>query len=274
MAAVHGCLLHHHAHLADLPRRKKPDRTMVSAADEESEALLLPALRALTPAAGIVSEESFAEDSAAHAQGCWLVDPLDGTNGFLHGSDEFVVLLAYVVEGVAVWGMIGHPPSGKVVWGDAEIRTIMHTVLSGASHAEPKPLWQPDDAEGAALPAAEVAQRLQVHAAQGYVSGGESADSVRAHKLMHGLEESFHFQSLHSGLKFLRMVEGYGTSYFRTRPCSAWDIAAGAALLTAIGGEVLDGEGEPMVFPTTGSMLCTGGFFARVSKHTAARYSS
>ena len=82
---------------AGLARREKRDAGWVTAADEQSEALILEALERATPDAGVVAEESGARQGSGELT--WYVDPLDGTTNFTRGLDYFSVSIAGAVGG-------------------------------------------------------------------------------------------------------------------------------------------------------------------------------
>ena len=91
--------------------RQKADRSMVTAADEAAEAVILPGLATLH-GVPVVSEESVRE---AHAGDYLLVDPLDGTAEFLAGRDEYTVNIALVRSGAPAIGVIAAPALG-LLW--------------------------------------------------------------------------------------------------------------------------------------------------------------
>ncbi len=98
--------------------RLKDDRTPVTDADEEAEALILKALAREFPGVPVAAEE----DMAA-GRGCepcdhfFLVDPLDGTREFLKRNGEFTVNIAEVRDGVAVAGAVYAPAKDRLFFG-------------------------------------------------------------------------------------------------------------------------------------------------------------
>jgi fructose-1,6-bisphosphatase/inositol monophosphatase family enzyme len=68
--------------------RKKPDGTLVTAADRAVEEVLVTALRAAFPDDAIEGEEGTTVAGTSGA--CWYIDPIDGTGAF--------------VEGLPMWG--------------------------------------------------------------------------------------------------------------------------------------------------------------------------
>ncbi|MDK9295935.1 inositol monophosphatase [Propionibacterium freudenreichii] len=90
----------------------------VTVADREAERALSQQLRAGARDAVVVGEEgSFVDpgqlDAIGVAPHCFVVDPLDGTNNFVRGSEDFAVMVAELrgVETVGAW--IYQPRAGK-----------------------------------------------------------------------------------------------------------------------------------------------------------------
>ena len=85
----------------------KPDHTPVTAADREAEAAMRDLIAKRFPADGILGEEFGA--SHADASRVWVLDPIDGTKSFIAGIPLFGILIALVVEGAPVLGVIDQP---------------------------------------------------------------------------------------------------------------------------------------------------------------------
>ena len=81
----------------------KDSGSLVSNADLAAEKKALTMIAAAHPDDGYLSEESGA---AGRADRCWVLDPLDGTNNFVHGLPDFCVSLAYCLDGVPELGAI------------------------------------------------------------------------------------------------------------------------------------------------------------------------
>ncbi len=79
---------------------KKPDGTLVSAADHGAEKIVLSALKKAFPNDGILSEESREVPSKNGYR--WILDPLDGTHNFLAGIPIFGTLLALEKDGEVI----------------------------------------------------------------------------------------------------------------------------------------------------------------------------
>ncbi len=100
--------------LADGEVHQKRPGDYVTVADRESEAELGRLLVAAYPDAAIVGEEAVFEDPDAlrlldtHPH-VFIVDPVDGTRNFVHGSPDHAVIVAEVVAGEPIRGWIWQP---------------------------------------------------------------------------------------------------------------------------------------------------------------------
>ncbi|WP_292228336.1 inositol monophosphatase family protein, partial [Brevundimonas sp.] len=79
----------------------KSDDSPVTQADRAAEALILERLAALYPGVQTVAEEAVAADGAPTETDdwFWLIDPLDGTRGFVRGGEAFTVNIALIHDG-------------------------------------------------------------------------------------------------------------------------------------------------------------------------------
>ncbi|WP_345680748.1 inositol monophosphatase family protein [Yinghuangia aomiensis] len=95
-------------------RLKSSVADVVTAADECAERLIRQRLRAMFPTALIVGEELHEEDTSGlrdlpEADLAFVIDPLDGTANFASGLPLFGVILAVVVRGQTIAGLIYNP---------------------------------------------------------------------------------------------------------------------------------------------------------------------
>ena len=96
---------------SDLPPERKEDATPVTLADRAAEEAMRRILKAEVPRDTIIGEEFGAE--AGTSGRSWVLDPIDGTAGFLAGRAIFGTLIALVVEGWPVLGVIDQPIHGE-----------------------------------------------------------------------------------------------------------------------------------------------------------------
>jgi len=90
----------------------KADGSWLTEADTEMQRLTQKFLCDHWPDFEFLGEESSAEEQKKalhHQQGCWILDPVDGTSNFTNGIPFFSVSLALAVEGELVLGIVYDP---------------------------------------------------------------------------------------------------------------------------------------------------------------------
>jgi histidinol-phosphatase len=90
--------------------RTKPDSTPVTEADLAVEAMVRARLAEEFPGDAILGEEHGMAGSGSRT---WVVDPIDGTKNFAAGIQIWATLLALVVDGEPVVGVVGAPALGE-----------------------------------------------------------------------------------------------------------------------------------------------------------------
>jgi len=100
-------------HALDLVITTKPDRTPVTDADQAVERAIRTLLAERRPADGILGEEYGTEGSGSRQ---WIIDPIDGTAGFLRGIPVWATLIALAIDGVPMVGVVSAPALGKRWW--------------------------------------------------------------------------------------------------------------------------------------------------------------
>lgn len=91
----------------DLQSDRKGDATPVTEADRAAEEAMRRILKAEVPRDAVHGEEFGASPGSSGRT--WVLDPIDGTAGFLAGRAMFGTLIALVVEGWPVLGVIDQP---------------------------------------------------------------------------------------------------------------------------------------------------------------------
>ena len=90
-----------------LTSERKGDLSPVTIADRAAEEAMRRILTAEVPRDGVAGEEFGYLDGASGRQ--WVLDPIDGTTAFLAGRPLFGTLVALLVEGWPVLGVIDQP---------------------------------------------------------------------------------------------------------------------------------------------------------------------
>ncbi len=202
----------------DFEARVKDDASPVTDADLAAEAIITPALAALTPAFPVVAEEAAAAGAAPRITdgSFWLVDPLDGTKEFLNRNGEFTVNIGLIRNGEPVMGVVFAPALGDLYMG-AEGRGAFKSTNGDV----PTPIQvRPEPPEGLTI----VASRRHGDPAllETFLNGRTVKETINAG----------------SSLKFCLVAAGQADLYPRFGRTMEWDTAAGHAVLKAAGGRV------------------------------------
>lgn len=123
---------------------EKSPGDVVTVVDREAEAALGERLRSLRPGVPVVGEEAVADDPGVldllRLPGpTWLVDPLDGTSGFVGGSSDHAVMVALIDAGATVACWIHQPAH----------RTTFTAVRGRGARRDGRPLRTPPSSRGA-----------------------------------------------------------------------------------------------------------------------------
>jgi 3'(2'), 5'-bisphosphate nucleotidase len=218
----------------------KADKSPVTVADQESEAVILEGLARAAPGVAVVSEEAAAAGHIPAVGGTFfLVDPLDGTKPFIRREPQFTINIALIEDGNPVFGLVYAPA----------LEDFYVTVGPGQAAAA----RLPPSAEACSLAAcglAPVRTRVPDPNALGALVSQIHLDKATQRFLdRYPVVER---RAVSSSLKFGLMARGEADIYPRAGPTSEWDTAAGHAVLVAAGGTVTAFDGGPLLYGKPG----------------------
>ena len=197
-------------------------------------------------------------DRGNHPGGCegrhWVLDPVDGTKGFLRG-EQYAIALALVDRGNVVVGALGCPnlpaPSER---GNGD-GWIFHATHSAGAWATPV-------AGGAAVPA-----RVDSSNDSSQAIVCESVEAAHAaHSVQAGIARRLGITAapyrIDSQCKYAVLARGEASIYLRLPRDESyrekvWDHAGGVIVTEEAGGRVSDLDGNPLDF-SKGRRLATG----------------
>jgi len=259
----------------------KDDRSPVTVADLAAQVLVVRALAATCPGIPVVGEEDASilrgdaaaplrgdvlarvreewpdatEDAAlaaldrgGHGGGAsgrfFVLDPIDGTKGFLRG-EQYAIALALVEEGRVVAGVLGCPNLADEGGGRG---LLLHAVRGGGTTVSPI------DGTGTAGAAARASARSDPRSLRlcESVEAGHS-DRSASTAVLARLGATGEPVRMDSQAKYGLLALGRGDLYLRTptkpgRSEWIWDHAAGVIVLEEAGGCVTDLDGAPLDF--------------------------
>ena len=121
----------------------------VSEADIRVNDLLESRLRSATPDYGWLSEESVDDEARLERRLVWIVDPIDGTRGYLAGREDWCVSVALVENGSPLLAAVFAPASDEFFFamrGQGAVRNAVPVLATSGTEldfsrvAGPKPL--------------------------------------------------------------------------------------------------------------------------------------
>lgn len=93
---------------------RKPDASLVTEADRSAEAAALDIIRAAYPTHAVLGEETGPHGDPSEQR--WIVDPIDGTHGFIRGGPYWGPLVAFERQGEILVGAMALPVRGRSYW--------------------------------------------------------------------------------------------------------------------------------------------------------------
>ncbi|MGB0437281.1 MAG: inositol monophosphatase family protein [Mycobacterium sp.] len=98
----------------DLRVQTKPDMTPATDADLDTETMLRGRLAEQRPQDSVFGEEFGGTRELSGRQ--WVIDPIDGTKNFVRGVPVWATLIALLIDGVPVVGVVSAPALGRRWW--------------------------------------------------------------------------------------------------------------------------------------------------------------
>jgi myo-inositol-1(or 4)-monophosphatase len=203
----------------DLKNWTKGASSPVSEADIAVNDLLEARLRAATPDYGWLSEESVDDEDRLGRRLVWIVDPIDGTRGYLAGREDWCVSVALVEDTAPVLAAVFAPVTAEFFFATrgkgatrnaVPIHATSGTELDFARVAGPKPL----------------VERLK-----------QSPAEIVLHPRIGSL-----------ALRLCRVAEGNLDAAFAGGQSRDWDLAAANLIVQEANGRMTALSGDPILY--------------------------
>lgn len=204
-------------------RQKRPG-DIVTVADVASEQRLAAGLARILPGVPMVGEEAVEKDPSLldligrPGESCWIVDPLDGTANFAAGRDRFAMIVCLVHDLQTIAGWILDVPEGKL----AAAHKGQGATLDGLPVGPPSPHQPPHGFVGFKV---RKAFESQLAPRQRNVLGNLTSLGC-------------------AGKEYLEILAG-GRDFSLYRRTKPWDHAAGALMISELGGVAVCFDGTP-----------------------------
>ncbi len=200
----------------------------VTQADKIANELIVNRLASEFPNDGILAEESVDTKTRLGKSRVWMVDPLDGTSGFIAGNGDFAVQIGLVEDGQCVVGVVYQPLTG----------VLYRAVIDEDSWIETRDR----ETERANVSAKTSIESMRLAASRAH-------RSPRMNKVVSvlGFREEIRRGSV--GIKIGLLVEQQCDAYIHLSPrTKQWDTCAPQLILTEAGGRITDLFGSPLSY--------------------------
>src|SRR5687767_6819413 len=198
----------------------------VTQADRIANELIVNGLKREFPSDGILAEESVDTKRRLEKTRVWMVDPLDGTNGFIDGNGDFAVQIGLAEDGRCVLGVVYQPLTG----------VLYRAVIGQGSWIERPQL----ESQRAMVSDKKTLSTMRLAASR-------SHRSPRMNKVVQRLGFREEVQRGSVGIKVGLLVEQQCDIYIHLSPrTKQWDTCAPEVILTEAGGRMSDLFGYPL----------------------------
>ena len=223
---------------------EKDLNSLVSYVDKTAEEKLVPVLRGLIPDCSFITEEETVEQQGTGTY-TWIIDPLDGTNNFLHQIPYFAVSVALRKGKEIVFGVVYdimrddcfHAQKGKGAYTNdrkisvSKIKTLDKSIL-----------------------------------ATGFPYSNEVNTEPLIECIRYWTKNARGIRRLGAAALDLCYVACGRLDFYYERTINIWDIAAGVLIVAEAGGQVTDFYGEDEYFDKKMVIASNGSFHDEIKQ--------
>lgn len=200
--------------------QQKDINSLVSYVDQGAERMLVEGLSKLKPKATFITEEETVASQTSDEM--WIIDPLDGTNNFLHKVPHFSISIAYQYQGETLFGLVY----------DVMRRECFYAIKGKGAYVNSK-----------RINVSSTTDIAQAFIATGFPYSTSDDKSTIIAALVHWMKHARGIRRFGSAALDLAYVAcGRFDCYYETS-LNIWDVAAGILLVEEAGGTMTDYAG-------------------------------
>lgn len=222
----------------------------VTIADRTASRLVVEALSESFPRDGILSEEEFDDKARLVKERAWIIDPLDGTSGFIQKTGDFGVQIGLATGGAAILGVVFLP-----------LQNVLYfAVKNGGAYVsendgEPQPLQVSGKTDFTEM----------------LLASSRNHRSPRMSQIVRNFGLRSEIQRGSVGLKVGLIAQQKADLYIHLSPRTKhWDTCAPEIILTEAGGRMTDLFGEQIIYNTPDVHNRNGVLATNGASHDAA----
>ena len=204
------------------------EREPVTLADRIANELIVDGIHRQFPDDGMLAEESIDTARRLGKRRVWMVDPLDGTSGFIDGNGDFAVQIGLAEDGLAVLGVVYQP-----------LTDLLYRAVRGQG------AWieRPNE------PATRARVSGQSELSMMCLAASRSHRSPRMDRVVKAFGVKGEIQRGSVGIKVGLIIEQQCDLYVHLSPrTKQWDTCAPQVILNEAGGSFSDLFGNPISY--------------------------
>jgi 3'(2'), 5'-bisphosphate nucleotidase len=204
------------------------DSEPVTQADKAANEIIVQRLQLEFSEDGILAEESIDTSRRLSKERVWMIDPLDGTTGFIDGNGDFAVQIGLAENGKPVMGVVYQPLTG-----------VLYRAVRGGGAWIERPEFEVEPAQ--------VSNHTDVSTMR--LAASRSHRSPRMDQVFQafGFKEEVRRGSV--GIKVGLILERQCDLYIHLSPrTKQWDTCAPEIILHEAGGELTDLFGQRLAY--------------------------
>ena len=209
---------------------KSENEDPVTQADHAANDVIVDGLQREFPADGLLSEETLDTVRRLNRARVWMVDPLDGTKGFIAGNGDFAVQIGLAENGESVLGVVYQP-----------VPDLLHYAARGAGAWVMRPEMPPE----------QLRVSVETKFARMRLAASRNHHSPRVDAVVRALGVTEEIRRGSVGIKTGLIAERQCDLYVHLSPrTKQWDTCAPEAILREASGLLTDLWGEPLLYNT------------------------
>ena len=204
------------------------DLEPVTQADRVANEIIVNRLGREFPEDGILAEESIDTVRRLGKSRVWMIDPLDGTTGFIDGNGDFAVQIGLAEDGECVLGVVYQPLTG-----------VLYRAVRGGGAWVERPEMEPERAR--------VSDHTELATMR--LAASRSHRSPRMDRVVQSFGVKQEVRRGSVGIKVGLIVEQQCDLYVHLSPrTKQWDTCAPEIILHEAGGRLTDLFGKPLLY--------------------------
>jgi 3'(2'), 5'-bisphosphate nucleotidase len=212
---------------------KKNDDSPLTIADSLISQLIFFGLQKITPNIPVICEEGKNRDFGNGI--FWLIDPIDGTSSFVANNQEFTINIALIKNRKPIFGLIFAPATIEQKFYYTNSKGMLMQYFVENKKEKIVVTKKKVGKDLVIITSKRSSDQSILDSFSSLTNNNNNLNSICKQKTRTTI-----ITKVSSSLKFLYLIEGKADLYLHLRRSMEWDVAAGQALIEALGGKIIN----------------------------------